>query len=82
MGDLQGRLQNRLGELRQELEVGETRLQELEREMVVVQQTMLRIRGAIQVLTELDEPPDGPDARTADPPLGESAAAGNGVGER
>lgn len=46
--------------LRRELELGEDRLRALERETGAVQQTTLRISGAIQVLTELldDAPPD------------------------
>ena len=46
-------MQQRLQELRAELEKGRQRLQALEREQREVRETMLRISGAIQVLEEL-----------------------------
>ena len=49
------RMQTRLEELRQELALGEQRLQEIDRERAAVQQTTLRIAGAVQVLEELLE---------------------------
>lgn len=62
-------LQARLEELRREYETGQARLRELEAEQAYVQETMLRISGAIRVLQELLEA-DAP-ARPGD------AAAGN-----
>lgn len=43
----------RLAELRTEYEKGQVRLQQLESELRVLRETMLRISGAIQVLEEL-----------------------------
>ena len=48
-------MQQRLQELRAELEKGRQRMQELEREQRDVRDTMLRISGAIQVLEEMAE---------------------------
>ncbi|HEY6890964.1 MAG TPA: hypothetical protein VI300_24390 [Solirubrobacter sp.] len=59
-----GRIATRLEELRNELALGERRLQELDRERLDVQHTLLRIAGAAQVLEEL---------------LEEESAASNGV---
>jgi uncharacterized coiled-coil protein SlyX len=60
--------QSRLDALRKEMAVGEQRMQELERQLAQLRDTMLRISGAIQVLEELqaqDTPasaaPDGGD---------------------
>lgn len=46
-------MEQRLEELREQLELGEKRLRELEEERAELQQTMLRIAGAAQVLDEL-----------------------------
>jgi len=64
------RMIERLDELRQELVLGEQRLRELERERTDVQQTVLRIAGAMQVLEELlaDEGGDANGAAPADHP--------------
>jgi hypothetical protein len=43
----------RLAELQREYEVGQRRLQELVAQEVSIRETLLRISGAIQVLTEL-----------------------------
>ena len=48
-------MQQRLQELRTELEKGRQRMQMLERERQEVRDTMLRISGAIQVLEELGD---------------------------
>jgi prefoldin subunit 5 len=52
------RLEQRLKALRQELETGQKMLADLEARRLELQQTILRIDGAIQVLEELlaDEP--------------------------
>jgi len=47
------RLEQRLTALRQELETGKKMLAELEAQRLGVEQTTLRITGAIQVLEEL-----------------------------
>ena len=53
MSDLHARMRDRLAELRKEWEIGQARLAELERETAALQQSMLRIAGATQVLTEM-----------------------------
>jgi predicted nucleic acid-binding Zn-ribbon protein len=45
--------QSRLDALRKEMAVGEQRMQDLERQLAQLRDTMLRISGAIQVLEEL-----------------------------
>ena len=46
-------LQARLDELKRELEAGQAKLRGLELEQAQVQETVLRISGAIQVLEEM-----------------------------
>jgi prefoldin subunit 5 len=46
-------LQVRLDALRKEMEIGQQRMQDLERQLSQLRDTMLRISGAIQVLEEL-----------------------------
>ena len=46
-------MEQRLVELRQELEKGRRRLEDLDRQRQEVRDTMLRISGAIQVIEEL-----------------------------
>jgi len=48
-------MNERLGQLRAELEKGQHRLQQLDRERQEVRDTMLRISGAIRVLEEMLE---------------------------
>jgi predicted nucleic acid-binding Zn-ribbon protein len=48
-------MNDRLKQLRSELEKGRQRMQTLDRERENVRETMLRISGAIQVLEELME---------------------------
>jgi len=48
-------LQQRLDSLRDEFERGQARLRELQLQQSQLHETMLRISGAIQVLTELLE---------------------------
>jgi prefoldin subunit 5 len=50
---MQDQVQARIEALRKELEVGQQRMQELERQLTQLRDTMLRISGAIQVLEEL-----------------------------
>ena len=57
---------DRLTVLRFELALGEARLTELQREQAQLQQTLLRISGAVQVLDELI----GPSGGTAPEPVG------------
>ena len=56
----------RLGELRAEYRAGEKMLANLEAEQANLQQTLLRVSGAIQVLEELLDapPPPGIEAGT------------------
>jgi predicted RNase H-like nuclease (RuvC/YqgF family) len=63
---MQDKLQARIATLRKEMETGQQKMQELERQLAQLRDTMLRISGAIQVLEELQaqaEPPaaSGPD---------------------
>jgi predicted nucleic acid-binding Zn-ribbon protein len=46
-------VQVRLDALRKEMEAGQQRMQDLERQLAQVRDTMLRISGAIQVLEEI-----------------------------
>ena len=55
----------RLAELQREYEVGQRRLQELVAQEVSIRETLLRISGAIQVLTELSGQ-SAPSVDTAD----------------
>ncbi|MCW3050958.1 MAG: hypothetical protein JWN14_128 [Chthonomonadales bacterium] len=57
-------IQSRLDALRKEMEIGQQRMQDLERQLSQLRDTMLRISGAIQVLEELQTqaaPPATPD---------------------
>jgi len=51
-------IQNRIDELKQELETGRTALLDLEGQSQQIRSQMLRINGAIQVLKELLESDD------------------------
>jgi predicted nuclease with TOPRIM domain len=46
-------MQQRLETLKNEFEIGQTRLNELETQQATLRETLLRISGAIQVLEEL-----------------------------
>jgi len=50
---VQEQLQQRLDELKKEFELGQNRLQEMDRQQAQVREMLLRISGAIQVLEEL-----------------------------
>lgn len=52
---MQKQIQQRLDELKTEFEKGQSRLQELQQQQSHLHETLLRIGGAIQVLTELLE---------------------------
>jgi hypothetical protein len=49
---MKARLEQRLQELRKEFEAGQKMLADLDQQRATVQQTVLRISGAIQVLEE------------------------------
>jgi predicted nuclease with TOPRIM domain len=55
------RIQSRLGELQREYELGRVRLQELERQQRQLEDQLLRISGAIQVLGEVLARPSNAD---------------------
>jgi hypothetical protein len=59
-------IEQRLNELRRELELGYRRLAELDKEREETRDTVLRIKGAIQVLAELSV--SEPEAEEHDPP--------------
>ncbi len=61
------RLDARLGELKEQFERGTERLDQLEEEARKLRETLLRISGAIQVLTE-DLEHDASSAEAADVP--------------
>jgi hypothetical protein len=71
---MQEQMEQRREELREQLEVGERRLRELDEERAQLQQTLLRIAGAAQVLDELLS---GPPANGSGPtePAASAAAA-------
>lgn len=52
---MQDSIQLRIEALRKEMEVGQHRMNDLERQLAQLRDTMLRISGAIQVLEELQE---------------------------
>ncbi len=58
---MQQRLEKRLQALREEFAQGQQVLTELTNKQRDLQQTLLRIQGAIQVLEEELTPPDGSD---------------------
>jgi len=63
------RLQLRLEALKKEFEIGQARLREAERQQALLQDTLLRISGAIQVLEELlaeNEPGEVTEARASE----------------
>jgi uncharacterized coiled-coil protein SlyX len=59
-------MEKRLEELKGELAAGEKLLAELQEKQATVQQTMLRIAGAIQVLQELLGHESGPERESLD----------------
>ncbi len=63
---MQDKLLQRLQELESEFEKGQTRLHELHRQQTQLHETLLRIGGAIQVLTELLEQ-ESHEAKSAQP---------------
>jgi hypothetical protein len=50
---MRGQLEQRLQQLKAEFETGQTMLTDLEQKRATLQQTLLRISGAIQVLEEM-----------------------------
>ena len=67
-------LQVRIDALRKEMEIGQQRMQDLERQLSQLRDTMLRISGAIQVLEEL-QAQTAPPAATPDQADGENKLA-------
>ena len=59
-------LERRLAQLKREFETGQARLRDLSQQQAHLQETLLRISGAIQVLEELlDEATSGNDSRVS-----------------
>lgn len=82
---MQEQVRQRLAELRSELESGQRMLAELDARRAELQQTLLRIAGAAQVLEELlsgaGEAPGAPSSGVPSAggvPPGDVPAAGNG----
>lgn len=67
-------LQVRLATLQHEFEIGQTRLNELDQQRMSLQETLLRISGAIQVLSELLAVPN--EEQNASPVKKECITAG------
>ena len=65
---MKAQLEQRLNELKQEFEAGQKMLADLQTKQADLQQTLLRISGAIQVLTEELAKADSPSAETAAAP--------------
>ncbi|WP_157270369.1 hypothetical protein [Azohydromonas aeria] len=61
-------LRQRMAELRAEYDKGQQTLMDLERQAENLRQTLLRISGAVQVLQELLDEPQGADGGKAAPP--------------
>jgi hypothetical protein len=67
---MQEHIQSRLADLRRDYQLGQGKLQELNRQATTLQETLLRISGAIQVLEELlapEQDPPSPNGRPAEP---------------
>jgi uncharacterized coiled-coil protein SlyX len=62
--DMRQRLDARLGELQEEFARGKARLDQLDEEAGKLRETLLRISGAIQVLTEELQPGASPPSMT------------------
>jgi hypothetical protein len=73
-------VQSRLADLRREYELGQRRLQELVAEEVSIREALLRISGAIQVLTELTGQAAPAETAAAVPPSAASADAAGAAG--
>ncbi len=67
-------MEKRLEELKAELAAGEKLLGELQAKQSTVQQTMLRIAGAVQVLQELLGHETGAEGQDAPRPNGKDAS--------
>jgi hypothetical protein len=61
IGVMNGRIEERLGELQREYEAGQKMLAELDAKRQTLTSTLLRIEGAMQVLRELLPDADGHD---------------------
>ncbi|WP_297324998.1 hypothetical protein [Nitrosomonas sp.] len=65
---MQKNIQQRLDELKNEFEKGQAKLQELQQQQAHLHETLLRIGGAIQVLTELLEK-EGSESENTNTPV-------------
>jgi hypothetical protein len=78
---MRGRLEQRLQQLETEFDAGQQMLADLQQKRASLEQTLLRISGAIQVLEELlavEQAPDNSVAPIASMPEDHGAVAGKG----
>ncbi len=64
---MQNQIQARLNQLKSEFEKGQAKLQDLQQQQTHLHETLLRIGGAIQVLTELLEKESSKSESTVTP---------------
>ena len=61
----------RMADVRRDYQLGQSKLQEVSRQATALQETLLRISGAIQVLEELlaeEQSPEASEARSREQP--------------
>ena len=66
---MRDQIEQRLAELKTEFDAGQKMLAELDQKRASLEQTLLRISGAIQVLDELLDPSSGAQTSSSAPPV-------------